>query len=169
MNGPPNSDFSQKISLKETFQADAIQQNGRRDNLSLSGVTEESGEDLHQKVVDVAQKAVAAIAKQDISVCHISWEPGPKNIIAKFVRCHTIHNKNGRNKIYNRGKINFNDDVTSLRVNLLYLFRRKKHAGNANSLIEEMLVYMNTEVNKFLVIFKNSFQKNRTSRCSLTL
>ena len=56
--------------------------------MRISGVTEDSGKDVCQKVVDVAQKAGVAIANEDISVCHRlpTWKPGPKTITAKFVR-----------------------------------------------------------------------------------
>ena len=38
--------------------------------MKFSGVLEKSREDVNQKVIDVAQKAVAAIAKESISACH---------------------------------------------------------------------------------------------------
>ena len=83
------------------FQADAIEQHGRRDNMKNSGVTEEPGEDVYRKVVDVEQEAGLLIAKEDISVCHrlTTQKLGPNFIVAKFVRPPLKHNMMANKKI----------------------------------------------------------------------
>ena len=42
MNEPPKINVSQNFVPKATSQADTIEQNGRRDNWRITGVTEES-------------------------------------------------------------------------------------------------------------------------------
>ena len=54
----PKSDVSMEVSLKGTFQVDAIEQCGRRDKVRISGMIEESGEDVYQMKVVVAKKQV---------------------------------------------------------------------------------------------------------------
>ena len=99
--GFPKSDVSQEVSLKGTFQADAIEQCGRRDKVRISGVTEESREDVYQEVVVVAQKADVAVSKEDIGLCHRlpTRKPGSKTVVAKLVRCQTKHNMRAEKKL----------------------------------------------------------------------
>ena len=56
--------------LSSLFNADSIEQYGRRDNVRIFGVKEEADEDVYQKVVDVAMKVGHQISKTDISICH---------------------------------------------------------------------------------------------------
>ena len=48
---------------------------------------EEQGDDVHAKVVTVAEKAGVSITKNDVSICHRlpSGGIGPKPLIAEFV------------------------------------------------------------------------------------
>ena len=84
-----------------TFQADAIEQHGRRDIVKISGVTEEPGEDVYRKVVDFEEDTGPLIAKEDVSVCHrlTTQKLGPNFIVAKFVRPPLKHNMMTNKKI----------------------------------------------------------------------
>ena len=75
--------------LAPIIEADSIEQYGRRD----FGVQEEPGEDVHAKVVSVAEKAGVQISANDVSACHRlpGGGSGPKPLIAKFTRRATKH------------------------------------------------------------------------------
>ena len=91
MSKPPKGDWSQEA-LKGTILADAYEQSGRQDIVRVSGVTEESGGDVYQTLVDVSQKAGVDLAKEDISVLQITnSKTGARTIIAMFVWRKTKH------------------------------------------------------------------------------
>ena len=106
MRGPPKNEVSQEFSLEGTFQADAIGKKGRRDNVRIKSVIGECGEDLYQKVVDIAEKARVGLEEDFISVCHKLpiRKTGPKTIIAKVVRRHTEDNAKANEKIERKQK-----------------------------------------------------------------
>ena len=68
--------------------ADSSEQYGRRENVSISGVEEEPGEEIFSKVVNVAEKAGMSITKNDVNICHRlpSGGSGHKPLIANVVR-----------------------------------------------------------------------------------
>ena len=101
MSGFPKSDVTQENYLRETSQVDAIEKSGRRHNVRVFGKTEVSGENVYHNVVIVADKAVVAFSKEDISVCHKqpTGKLGSKTIIAKLLRRQTKHNIRANKKI----------------------------------------------------------------------
>ena len=112
------------------FNADALEQNGRRDNIQILGVVAEHNEDKYQKVVDVAKKIGVTIDKTDINVCHClpARRNGPKGIVVKCFKRHTNHliigNKKNLRKMGQR--LFINDDLTPLRGKVMYLIRKKR-------------------------------------------
>ena len=70
--------------LFPAFDVDSIEQYGRRENVKIFGVEEETGEDVFAKVVSVAEKAGVSITKKDVSICYRlpSGKTGPKSLIA---------------------------------------------------------------------------------------
>ena len=65
---PEKSSIS--VELSSLFNADSNEQYGRRDNVRIFGVKEETNEDVYQKVIDVAEKTGYQISKTDFSVCY---------------------------------------------------------------------------------------------------
>ena len=137
-----NSDLSWKISLKGTFQSDGIEQYGRRDNVSTSGATGESGQGVCQKV-DVARKTGVAEANENISVCHRLpiRKQGPKTIIAEFVRRQMKQNMMANKKSTEPGKMNINDNVTLLRGKIYLLLQKLDVAKSISEKEKNKCVY----------------------------
>ena len=74
------------------------------DNLMISGVIGLCGRIIYQKVVDVAQKAVAVIAREVMIVCDrlLTQKLGLETILAKFVRGQMKHNVMANKKNWKR-------------------------------------------------------------------
>ena len=76
----------QETRLSILFLWDAIEQYGRRENVRIFAVEEETGEDVYQQVVNVVKGTGVEVCKSDISVCHRLPARGQsgKLIIVKF-------------------------------------------------------------------------------------
>ena len=143
MSGPPKSDIFEKNSLKGTFQADATEQYGRRDKVTISEVTEESGVDVCQKVVDVAQETSVSIAKEDITVCHKIRirKLGSKTIIAMFVTIQMKHQIMAQKKLkINKEKYSLMTTLHRSEVNCYILLEKKQDVANAISVNGKLIV-----------------------------
>ena len=81
----------QEIRLSNLFLSDANEHYGRRQNVRIFGVEEQTGEDVYQQVVDVMKGTSVEICKSEISVCHRLPARGQsrKPTIVKFVRRET--------------------------------------------------------------------------------
>lgn len=77
----------------------------RENNLIISGVPEEVGEDVIQKIIDIASFLNIQLSRYDITECHrigpfVPNSDKPRRILAQFL------NKLARNDVYlNRGKL----------------------------------------------------------------
>ena len=102
----------QETRLSNLFLSDANEQNGRRENVRIFGVEEQTGEDVYQQVVDVVKGTGVENCKSDISVCHRLPARGQsgKPIIVK--KKSGLRHQSGR-------PIYINDDITQLRARLL--------------------------------------------------
>ena len=81
----------QETRISNLSSSDANEQYGRRENVRIFGVEEQTGEDMYQQVVDVVKGTGVEICKSAISVCHRLPARGQsgKPIIVKFVRRET--------------------------------------------------------------------------------
>ena len=145
----------QETRLSNLFLLDGNEQYGRRENVRLFGVEEQTGEDVYQQVVDVLKKTVVEICKSDFSVCHRLPARGQsgKPIIVKFVRRETklalMKNKSGLQHQSGR-PIYINDDITQLRAGLLKSLKEKPDAKAANMINEKIIVH---QTNNDMVFF----------------
>ena len=127
----------QETLLSTLFLPDASARYGRRENVRIFGVEEQTGEDVYQQVVDVVKGTGVEICKSDISVCHRLPARGQsgKPIILKFVRRETkpalMRKKSGLRHQSGR-PIYINDDITQLRARLLKSLKEKKSANIIN-------------------------------------
>ena len=111
------------------FEADVIEQYGRRDNIRIVGL-EDGGntEDPYQEVVKVAQYCGVKLQKEDISICHrLPSRNGKRTLIARFVRREKkIEMMRNKKKLKEHGKqIYLNDDITPLRSRILFSLQRQ--------------------------------------------
>ena len=114
----------QETRLSHFFSSDENEQYGRRKNVRIFGVEEQTGEDVYQQVVDVAKGTGVEIYKSDISVCHRLPARGQsgKPIIVKFVRSETklaLMKKKSSFRHQSGRPIYIHDDITQLRARLL--------------------------------------------------
>ena len=81
----------QETRLSNLFLSDANEQYGRRENVRIFGVKEQTGEDVYQQVADVLKGTGFEMCKSDISVCHRLPARGQSGepIFVKFVRRET--------------------------------------------------------------------------------
>ena len=137
------------------FLSDANEQYGRRENVRIFGVEEQTGEDVYQQVVDVVKGTGVETCKNDISVCHRLPARGQsgKPIIVKFVRRETklalLKKKSGL-RYQSGGPYYINDDITELRARLLSSLKEKPDVKAANMIFEKKIVY---QTNKDKVVF----------------
>ena len=142
----------QETRLSNLFLSDANEQYGRRENVRLFGVEEQTGQDVYQQVVDVVKGTGVEICKSDISVCHRLPARGQsgKLIIVKIVRRETklalMKKKSGLRHQSGR-PISINDDITQLRARLLKSLKEKSDVKAANMINEKIIVYQ-TNIDK---------------------
>ena len=138
----------QETRLSSLLLSDANDQYGRRENVRIFGVEEQTGEDVYEQVVDVVKRTSVEYCKSDISVCHRLPARGQsgKPIIVKFVRRETklalMKKKNGLRHQSGR-PIYINDDITQLRARLLKSLKEKPDIKAANMINEKIIVYQN--------------------------
>ena len=145
----------QETRLSNLFLSDANEQYGRRENVRIFGVEEQTGEDVYQQVVDVVKGTGAEVIKSDIIVCHRLPARGQsgKPIIVKFVRRETklalmkkkscLRHQSGRPSY-------INDNITQLRARLLKSLKEKPDVKAANMINEKIIVY---QTNNDKVVF----------------
>ena len=125
--------------------SDANEQYGRRENVRMFVVEEQTGEDVYQQVVDVVKGTGVEICKSDISVCHRLPARGQsgKPIIVNFVRRETklalMKKKSGLGHQSGR-PIYTNDDITQLRARLLKSLKEKPAVKAAIMINEEIIL-----------------------------
>ena len=83
---------SNKAVITSFFCVDLIEQNGRHDNIRILEVEEMTGEDVYERVVEVANDIRVTTSKQHVSVWHRLPYRNPRfsPIIEEFVRRETI-------------------------------------------------------------------------------
>ena len=114
----------QETRLANLFLSDANERYGRRENIRIFGVEEQTGEDVYQQVVDVVKGTGVEICKSDISVCQRLPARGQsgKPINVKFVRREiklALMKKKSALRHQSGRPIYINDDITQLRSRLL--------------------------------------------------
>ena len=62
-----NSQLVAKKEAKESEKLDALEQNGRRQNLEFTGIPETQGEDTNKLIIEVAKHIGVEITKDQIS------------------------------------------------------------------------------------------------------
>ena len=114
------------------FEADAMQQYGRRDNVRIVGLDDGgSNEDPYEEVIKVACYCGVNVKRDDISVCHRlpSRNGGKRPLIARFVRrekkIELMRNK--KNLKSHSVNIYLNDDVTPLRSKILFFVTQRPY------------------------------------------
>ena len=139
------------------FLSDANEQYGRREDIRIFGVEEQTGEDVYQQVLDVVKGTGVEICKSDISVCHrlpARGQSGKPNIV-KFIRRETklalMKKKSGLRHQSGR-PIYINDDITQLRARLLKSLKEKTDVKAANAMINEKVIVYQTKNDK--VVFQ---------------
>ena len=124
------------------FLSKANEQDGRRENVRIFGVEEQTGDDVYQQVVDVVKGTGVGICKSDISVWHRlpAWGRSGEPISVKFVRRETklplMTTKSGL-RHQSSGPIYINDDITQLRARLLKTLKEKPDVKAANMINEK--------------------------------
>ena len=145
----------EKTRLSNLFLSDANEQYGRREEVRIFGVEDQTGEDFYQQVVDVVKGTGFEICKSDISVCHRLPAKGQsgKPIIVKFVRRKTklaLMKKESGLRHQSGRPIFINDDITRLRARLLKSLKEKPDVKAANMINEKIIVY---QTNNDKVVF----------------
>ena len=136
----------QETRLSNLFLSDAKEQYGRRENVRIFGVEEQTGEGVCQQVVDVVNGTGVEICKSDKSVCHRLPGRGRsgKPINVKLVRRETklaLMKKKSGSGHQSRRPLYINDDVTQLRQRLLKSLKEKPNVKAANMISEKKIVY----------------------------
>ena len=137
------------------FLSDANGQYGRRENVRIFGVEEQTVEDVHQQVVDKVKGTGVEICKSDISVSHRVPARGQsgKPIIVKFVRREAklaLMKKKSSLRHQSGRHIYINDDITQLMARLLKSLEEKPDVIAANMINEKIIVY---QTNNDKVVF----------------
>ena len=107
---------------KNSYDLDKLQQYGRRENLRISGLPEEEGENLKDKIVKVGQVMGVEILNRDINVAHRSGPKGvkPRQIICRFVSRDTkielLRNKKKLKESEEYKNVYMHEDLTPLRA-----------------------------------------------------
>ena len=131
--------------LAPIIEADSIEQYGRGENVRIFGVQEEPGEDVHAKVVSVAEKAGVQITAIDVSTCHRlpGGGSGPKPLIANFVRRDTKHRLMKHKRNLKNTNIFVNDDLTPIRAKVTReLRKRDDDVASVHTVNEKNFVFM---------------------------
>ena len=109
------------------IQAESIEKYGRKENVRIFGVEEQSDEDVFAKVVGVAEKAGVTITASVVSTCHRlqGGGEGPKPLFAKFVRRDSKHQLMKHKKNLKETTIFVSDNLTPLRAKITLGLRSK--------------------------------------------
>ena len=127
------------------FLSDANEQYGRRENVRIFGVEEQTGEDVYQQVVDVVKATGVEICMSDISVCHRLPARGQsgKPIIVKFVPRETklaLMKKKSGLRHHSGRPFCINDHIAQLRARLLKSLKEKPDVKAAIMINEKKIV-----------------------------
>jgi hypothetical protein len=114
------------------YKLDELEQYGRRENVRISGIKEEEGENLKQKIVDLARAMDIVMETRDINVTHRLGKPGisgtTRNIICRFVSRDTkfrfLTEKKKLKLLDTHKQVYINEDLTPLRQKLFFKLRR---------------------------------------------
>ena len=125
-----NQTLSNKIEVLE-MKADAAEQYSRRDNLRITGVTKNKGENTDQLILDLSAGIGADLSIDEIAVSHRVGKQKasgkPRDILVKFV------SRRSRDKILKKcsllktngyAQTYVNEDLTKVRPELLYEARQ---------------------------------------------
>ena len=145
-----DSKVQETTRISNLFLSDANEQYGRRENVRIFGVEEQTGEDVYQQVVNVVKGTGVEICKSDINVCHrlpARGQSGKPNFV-KFVRREPklalMKTESGLR--HQSGKpVYINDDITQLRARLLKSLKEKPDVKAANMINEKIIVYQTNE------------------------
>ena len=126
------------------FEADAIEQYGRRENIRIHGLEEVQGEDPYKTVTDLAESCGVPLKREEISVCHrLPTKEGVKPLIVKFVRREKkIDVMYCKKKLKEqKRRIFLNEDVTPLRARLMSALRKLENVKNVHAVNEKIVLY----------------------------
>lgn len=117
---------------------DAQEQYSRRESLRISGLRQEEGEDIEERVLQMfnrQMKVSPPIAPNDIARVHRVGSKNPKNatvprqVLVKL-SSYKVRAKVFKHKVNLTGsQLSINEDLTKQRAYVLYLARKAKHNG----------------------------------------
>lgn len=126
--------------LRGKYDSDALEQYTRRDNIRITGIPEEAGEDVISKVLEIANDIKAKVKIDDISIAHRVGKQTvkPRPIICRFTR-RTARDEMIKNRKvlkslekYGNNPVYINDDLTTLRSKLFGYVKSLPNVARAN-------------------------------------
>jgi hypothetical protein len=129
----------QRQVLIAKYERDEQEQYTRREAIRVSGLKEDEGEDLNQKIIQLVDKIGVKIRLEDISVCHRIGRPNtamPRQVLCRFISKRTrdeiLVNKMKLKDIEEtKKKIFIDEDLTPLRYRCL---RAAKDRGRCHTI-----------------------------------
>jgi hypothetical protein len=113
------------------YKIDELEQYGRRENLRINGIKEDTDENVKQKVVDLGKAMGIDVTVRDLNVAHRLGKPGmgaARSIIARFLYRDVKHqflvNKKQLKASEHYKHVFINEDLTPLRQAIFYKLRK---------------------------------------------
>lgn len=130
-NLPTASSIRVKSAVRvNAYELDKLQQYGRKENIRISGIPEEEGEDLKAVIVKLGEDIGVTVQKNSINVAHRAGRKigdKPRMVLCRFTSRDVKHDllvKRAELKKNDSTKsVYVNEDLTPLRLKLLYKAR----------------------------------------------
>ena len=120
------------------YETDRLAQYTRRENVRIAGIPETEGENVKQKIIDLAQVMGVNIAQNDINACHrlsTRHQTRARAIIVRFFardkRNQMLINKNKLKDNVDYKNVFIAEDLTQLRAKLLHYVKREERVASA--------------------------------------
>ena len=119
---------------RQSYSLDQKEQDNRSDNIRIKGVDYEAGEDLQQKIIDVAKEADVTLEREDIVNCYrLGDDDKPANRRPIMIRVANRGKKVSlmRNKKKLPREKYFEEDLTKVRTKIFYAVRKHEQTTKA--------------------------------------
>lgn len=148
------SDLKNQIKL-QTYELDRMEQYNRRENIRITGIPHEDGEDTMEKVIKTAREIGVTLTREDISVSHrvgrLNQET-PRPIIARLSR-REKKVELMKNKKLSRG-LYMDEDLTRTRNKMLYEIRKHSQTTKTWTIDGKIFAMVNNEGEESRKVFE---------------
>ena len=123
------------------YDLDNLEQYTRRENIKISGLAEEEGEDLAEKVIKIASDIGIRVTRQEISAVHRigkTMQRKPRAVICRFINRSIkddliLNRKKLKDIPTYKGTVFINEDLTTLRYKLMTYAKSVPNVDRINS------------------------------------